>query len=132
MIDWMYMRGQSIKLKEVISVIDWMYMCDQSIHVWLEQQNEGGDNIIYGGVNVQLEKIQVSAIAEYGNSMAVSGDHSSTTTITGRFSDQPGKPIATNVTHESVQLEWAKPTKHGTQSIVSYTVLYYSSVDPPD
>ena len=41
----------------------------------------------------------------------------------------PGKPIVSNVTHNSVHLEWSKP-QYGEQSIVFYTVLYCDSNDP--
>ena len=44
--------------------------------------------------------------------------------------DKPGKPEASDVTHESVQLTWAKP-KHGAESIQSYTISYQVVKDSP-
>ena len=44
---------------------------------------------------------------------------------------KPGKPKATNVTHDSVQLEWTEP-EQGAHSIISYTVFYHSACDPTD
>ena len=44
---------------------------------------------------------------------------------------KPGKPKASNITHNSIQLEWIKP-KEGAHNITSYTVLYHSTSDPPD
>ena len=42
----------------------------------------------------------------------------------------PGKPTASNVTHDSVQLEWSEP-QYGGQSVELYTVLYRGDNDPP-
>ena len=39
---------------------------------------------------------------------------------------QPGKLRATNVTHNSIQLQWDKP-KHGAKIVLCYTVLYRSA-----
>ena len=44
---------------------------------------------------------------------------------------KPGKPIATTVTHNSIQLDWTKP-EQGAHNITSYTVFYHSAGDPPD
>ena len=43
---------------------------------------------------------------------------------------KPGKPRATNITHDSIELEWTKP-EQGANNVTSYTVLYYSNSDPP-
>lgn len=45
--------------------------------------------------------------------------------------DKPGKPQATDVTHDSIQLKWAKP-KHGAGSVQSYAVAYQIVTDSPD
>ena len=42
---------------------------------------------------------------------------------------KPGKPVASNVTHDSIQLEWTKP-EQGAHNITSYTVFYCSTSDP--
>ena len=44
---------------------------------------------------------------------------------------KPGRPQASKVTHDSVQLEWTKP-EQGAHNITSYTVLYQSTTDPPE
>ena len=45
--------------------------------------------------------------------------------------DQPGKPQALSVTHNSLQLKWAKPN-YGATSVQSYTAAYRTSDDPTD
>ena len=45
--------------------------------------------------------------------------------------DQPGKPQALSVTHNSIQLKWAKP-KYGATSVQYYTAAYQTSNDPID
>ena len=42
--------------------------------------------------------------------------------------DQPGKPQATNKTHNSLQIKWTEP-KHGSHIVCSYTVSYLSVDD---
>ena len=42
--------------------------------------------------------------------------------------DQPGKPHAANKTHNSLNIQWAKP-KHGAHIVSSYTVSYCSMDD---
>ena len=37
--------------------------------------------------------------------------------------DAPGKPHASNITHDSLQLNWNKPS-HGSESVQSYTIFY--------
>ena len=44
---------------------------------------------------------------------------------------KPGKPEFTNITHNSIQLEWTEP-EVGASDITSYTVLYRSANQPPD
>ena len=54
------------------------------------------------------------------------------TEVFGDIPSKPGKPQALSITHDSVQLEWAKPEK-GVKSITSYTILYRSQFnDPPN
>ena len=45
--------------------------------------------------------------------------------------DQPSKPQALSVTHNSIQLKWDKPS-YGATSVQSYTVAYSTSDDPID
>ena len=45
--------------------------------------------------------------------------------------DQPGKPQALSVTHNSIQLKWDKPN-YGATSVQSYTAAYCTSDDPID
>ena len=47
------------------------------------------------------------------------------------FPGKPGKPKASNITHDSIDLEWTKP-EQGAHNIASYTVFYRSTDDPPD
>ena len=44
---------------------------------------------------------------------------------------KPGKPKASKVTHDSIQLEWTEPEQDA-HSIVSYTVFFRSECDPTD
>ena len=44
---------------------------------------------------------------------------------------KPGKPKASSVTHDSIQLEWTKP-EQGAHSITTYTIFYCSTSDPSD
>ena len=44
--------------------------------------------------------------------------------------DQPGVPLASSKTHDSLQLSWDKP-KYGSDSVQSYIVAYRSVDDPP-
>ena len=65
---------------------------------------------------------------EYYSSARVNDDHSSITRSVisvpiATIPSQPGKPVATNVTHDSIQLEWTKP-EQGAHNINSYTILY--------
>ena len=81
--------------------------------------------------DLELEQAQE---VEYETSAIVSGDHSSTIrSIVSEpiisISSRPGKPVATNVTHDSVKLEWTKP-EQGARNIKSYTILYCSVNDP--
>ena len=41
----------------------------------------------------------------------------------------PGKPKATNITHDTIELEWSKP-ELGAHNVTSYTILYRSFNDP--
>ena len=70
---------------------------------------------------------------EYNTSATVNSDHSSTTRsiISVPIPSRPGKPVATSVTHDSVQLKWIKP-EQGAHNIKSYSILYYSVSDPPN
>ena len=43
---------------------------------------------------------------------------------------RPGKPHATNVTHNSLVLSWEKP-QYGADSVQSYTITYHTKDDPP-
>ena len=43
---------------------------------------------------------------------------------------RPGKPHATNVTHNSLELSWGKP-QYGADSVQSYTITYHAKDDPP-
>ena len=43
---------------------------------------------------------------------------------------RPGKPHATNVTHNSLELSWGKP-QYGADSVQSYTITYRARNDPP-
>ena len=43
---------------------------------------------------------------------------------------RPGKPHATNVTHNSLELSWEKP-QYGADSVQSYTITYRAKDDPP-
>ena len=43
---------------------------------------------------------------------------------------RPGKPHATNVTHNSLVLSWEKP-QYGADSVQSYTITYRARNDPP-
>ena len=43
---------------------------------------------------------------------------------------RPGKPHATNVTHNSLVLSWEKP-QYGADSVQSYTITYRAKDDPP-
>ena len=58
------------------------------------------------------------------------------TTLATRFDHQaeqalgrPGKPHATNVTHNSLELSWEKP-QYGADSVQSYTITYRPKNDP--
>ena len=42
-----------------------------------------------------------------------------------------GKPRATDITSEGIEIEWTKP-EQDTQNITSYTILYHSASDPDD
>ena len=44
---------------------------------------------------------------------------------------KPGKPTASAVTHDTIQLKWSKP-EYGAQSIQFYTVFYREENDPPN
>ena len=44
---------------------------------------------------------------------------------------KPGKPKASKITHDSINLEWTKP-EQGDHNITIYTILYSSTNDPPD
>ena len=44
---------------------------------------------------------------------------------------KPGKPIASDVTYDSIELEWTKP-EEGAHNVTSYIIFYRSSSDPPD
>ena len=43
---------------------------------------------------------------------------------------RPGKPHATNGTHNSLVLSWGKP-QYGADSVQSYTITYRTKDDPP-
>ena len=44
---------------------------------------------------------------------------------------KPGKPTASNVTHDSIRLEWTKP-EQGAHNVTSYNILYRFTDDLPD
>ena len=44
---------------------------------------------------------------------------------------KPGKPIATGITHNSIQLEWTEP-EEGAHNVISYTIFFCSISDPSD
>ena len=53
--------------------------------------------------------------------------HTTAQTLPGR----PGKPHATQVTHNSLVLSWGKPQYSGADSVQSYTITYRAKDDPP-
>ena len=44
---------------------------------------------------------------------------------------KPGKPRASKVTHNSIELEWTKP-ELGTYKVTSHSIFYCSISDPAD
>lgn len=44
----------------------------------------------------------------------------------GTFPTAPGKPTITNVTDESVDLEWTPPERHGATPVMDYILQYWS------
>ena len=43
--------------------------------------------------------------------------------------EKPGKPQASSVSHDSIQLEWTKPEQDDCNNIASYTIFYRSNTD---
>ena len=47
------------------------------------------------------------------------------------YCSKPGKPRVTNITSDSIEIEWTK-SEQGAQNVTAYTVFYCSDSDPPD
>ena len=69
--------------------------------------------------------------AEYKTGIRLESDFSEPIRTKMMIPGKPGKPKASNVTHDSIQLEWTKPDQ-GAHNVTTYTIFYRSTSDPSD
>ena len=68
---------------------------------------------------------------EYEAGNALDSEISDPIRTKGIIPSQPGKPVGSSLSHDSIQLEWTKP-KQGAHNVIAYHIFYHSNKDPPD
>ena len=125
---------------------------------WIEQKIKAAEERTTVSQLLERTIYSFKVQPECGDGFGLMSDISEPITTKMFISSKAGKPIATNVTHDSIQLEWTKPEEgahnivsykipnvthdsvqlewtkpaQGAHNIISYTVFYRSTSDPPD
>ena len=99
---------------------------------WKEEQTNGIQQIFkICGLAAKSEYIfKICAVSEDG--CGPESDESDLIRTHPLLPGKPGRPIATEVTSNSIHIEWIKPQSNS-QLVTQYTIIIYrSSFDPPD
>ena len=101
------------------------YCCMDGIHKWKEyDKTTVSEEIVVTGLTPYTRYyFTVQAISENGNSG--NSDGSDTIQTLAAVPGIPGQPEVVNVTHNSVNLKWTKPTQYP-QYVMNYCVYYCS------
>ena len=98
---------------------------------WIEQEVKGAKEIATVLHLLERTVYSFKVQPECEDGFGLKSDISEPITTKMIIPSKPGKPIATNVTHNSIQIEWSKPER-GAHNILSYAMFYRSTSDPPD
>ena len=104
----------------------WYHSVDIQSDQWSSQSTTYAQEfaLLTGLVPNRFYYVKIQAVSSVGSSPYSELSDSIETLLS-----PPGKPHATNVTHNSVQLCWEKP-KHGAECVQMYTVSYCYSTSP--
>ena len=104
---------------------------DHSSSEWIEQTIEGSNEsatvLHLSERNAYSFKVQ----PEYADGLGSMSDISEPVTTKMIIPSKPGKPRASKISHNSIELEWTKP-EQGAHNVTSYTIIYHSTIDPKD
>ena len=109
-------------------------------HIFYRSHNDPPDKWMEQKVESAKETVTISQLSErtiYSfkvrpeceDGFGLESDISEPITTKMIIPSKPGKPIATNVSHDSIQLEWTK-SEQGVHNITSYSIYYRSAGDP--
>ena len=98
---------------------------------WMETRTTSAENAITVFHLFENTTYLFQVLPECEAGVGLESDLSDPITTKMIISSKPGKPRASKVTHNSVELEWTKP-EQGAHSVTSYSVLYHSISDPVD
>ena len=100
-------------------------------HKWVGQKVKSTGEMVTVSQLLERTTYSFKVQPECEDGLGLESDISEPITTKTIIPSKPGKPIATNVTQDSIQLEWTKP-EQGAHNIVNYHVFYHSNNDPPD
>lgn len=108
---------------------------------WIEQKIEGNNENVTVLHLLERQTYYFKVQPEYADHIGLMGDISDHIGLMSDISEpittkmtipsKPGKPRASQITHNSIELEWTKP-EQGAHNVTSYTILYHSTIDPMD
>ena len=98
---------------------------------WIKQEVKSGKEIMTVSQLLERTIYFFNVRPESEDGFGLVSDISEPIITNMMLPSKPRKPIATNVTHDSIQLEWTKP-EQGAHNIISYTIFYRLTSDPPD
>ena len=111
------------------NIISYSILYSRASGHWKEQQSTKEHALISQLLEKTVYRFKVRPNCEI--------DHDSESDVSGPIMtkmiipSEPGKPKAIITTCSSIEINWTKP-EQGAHNITSYTVFYWSSIDPPN
>ena len=93
---------------------------------WVERVRSNEESVIVTGLAVKTS-YTFKICAKFNDTINLASEVSDSVYLP----ILPGKPCATSVTHDSIQLQWSR-AQYGTQNVKLYTIFYHESKDPPE
>ena len=97
---------------------------------WTEQKVENAEEAVTVSNLLERTVYSFKVQPECEDGFGLESNISEAITTKMIMPSKPGKPIATKVTHDSIELEWTKP-EQGAHNVTSYTICYRSTAGPP-
>jgi hypothetical protein len=96
---------------------------DDSTSEWIEQRIEGNNESAAVLYLLERRTYSFKVQPEYVDGVGSISDISEPITTKMMIPSKPGKPRASKVTHNSIELEWTKP-EQGAHNVINYSVFY--------